>query len=218
MAKEYPENDHEFQEFKLEKVSGDQTTGFKLSFDGGLCCWSGDHNPIVPMPGMTLRQYGKGFGYRFRGIFIDGHKFFYRTPEEDAEKAEIDLYGADAADWLARWDAGRGVWSIEMGGLGPGYEQCIHITAAEILRHLLAAKYDAALWQDKDTWARDRELIEKDGFANPVIEKLGLSGAQWGAAMQVATKLYMDGPRKIMNLSELKDRHIQVSKNFPQAA
>lgn len=28
---------------------------------------------------------------------------------------------------LAAWDAGEPVWSCDMGGMGPGYEQCIQI-------------------------------------------------------------------------------------------
>lgn len=168
-----------------------------------------------PKVGSTVRLYGKGIGYRFRGMFIDGEKVFYRTKEEDDERHEIEMYGADAADWLKRWDDGRTVWSIEMGGLGPGYEQCIHITAAEILRHMLAANYDPAAWEDKEFWKQDREKIEQYGFKNPVIEKLGLSGAQWGAAVNLACHLYQHGPRKVMNDDRVKDRRIQVTKNFP---
>ena len=134
---------------------------------------------------------------------------------EDHPISEIELYGADAADWLARWDAGKTIWSIEMGGLGPGYEQRIHITAAEILRHLLDVRYDHASWQDQDVWKRDRDAIEKASFKNPRIEALGLSETQWGAALSLASKLYMNGPRKIMNEPSTKDRHIQVSRNFP---
>ena len=29
----------------------------------------------------------------------------------------------DAAEQLRRWDAGDSIWTVEMGGLGPGYEQ-----------------------------------------------------------------------------------------------
>ena len=54
--------------------------------------------------------------------------------QQEADK----FYGKDAVEWLRRWDAGEGVWSIEMGGIGPGYEQCIQITAAEILRYMIA--------------------------------------------------------------------------------
>ena len=131
-----------------------------------------------------------------------------------SESDSIEFYGADAADWLARWDAGRIVWSIEMGGLGPGYEQSIQITAAEILRHLLATNYDVKRWRDDDeSWPADRKAIED--AVMPVVNSMGLSGAQWGAAMQVATKLYMNGPRAIMADEAIKDRHIQVSKTFP---
>lgn len=134
--------------------------------------------------------------------------------QEEAEK----FYGKDAAEWLRRWDADEGVWSIEMGGLGPGYEQCIQITAAEILRHLLDKKYDAAKWDDNAQWKRDYALIEEHGFANPVIKKLGLSGAQWGAATSLATALYWQGPAKVMQDEKAEDRKIQTRRKMPQAA
>lgn len=118
-----------------------------------------------------------------------------------------------ASDWLAKWDAGDPVWSIEMGGIGPGYEQCIQITAAEVLRHMLAAEYDAASWQDKDKWAKDREAIEKTIFANETIKDLGLSGAQWGAAVNLASCLYKRGPDSL-NDDAVKDRRILVSNSM----
>lgn len=131
------------------------------------------------------------------------------------EKDEIAMYGVDADDWLKKWDAGEIVWSIEMGGLGPGYEQCIHITAAEILRYLLNKKYDASKWDNIETWEKDRDDIQQMSFNNSEIKKLGLSGAQWGAALSLATTLYRQGPRAVMTDEKVKDRHIQVQKTFP---
>lgn len=214
----FPENDNQFEDVKIASVEGSRDKGWRLNREDGWTFHIDKDSPVEPAAGMTARLYGKGIGYSFRGVFLDGQKVFYRTATEDEEHRDIEMYGADAADWLARWDAGRGVWSIEMGGMGPGYEQCIQITAAEVLRHLLDAKYDPSLWQDSDVWKRDRDAIEKAGFANERIEALGLSGAQWGAAVSLATKLYMDGPRKIMAEPSIKDRHIQVSRTFPSLA
>jgi hypothetical protein len=212
---DFPKGDDEFSETKITSVEKSDN-GWFVGRDDGWSNYIEGTSPVEPAIGMTLRTYGRGT--RVRGMFLDGQKVSYRTAAEDDEHNEIQMYGADAADWLARWDAGKSVWTIEMGGMGPGYEQCIHITAAEVLRHLLEAKYDPSLWQDKDVWKRDREVIEKYGFANKRIEALGLSGAQWGAAVSIATKLYMDGPRKIMNEPSIKDRHIQVQRTFPVAA
>lgn len=213
----FPADDSEFEEVRIKSVEGSREHGWDLQREDGWSFFVDADSPIEPKAGMTARFYGRGIGARVRGLFLDGVKVFYRTPAEDAEHHEIQMYGADAADWLKRWDDGRGVWSIEMGGLGPGYEQCIQITAAEVLRHLLAEKYDHTKWQDGG-WKTDREKIEKYGFANERIKQLGLSGAQWGAAVSLATALYVQGPRKIMNDPRVKDRHIQVRREFPQAA
>ncbi|WP_458760505.1 hypothetical protein ACSVBT_06855 [Afipia sp. TerB] len=211
----YPIDDNEFSETKITEVRK-ESSGWSVTRDDGWSNWIDANSPVEPEVGMTQRQYGRGVA--FRGIYLNGQKVFYRTKDEDAEHHDIQRYGADAADWLSRWDAGRGVWSIEMGGLGPGYEQCIQIVAAEVLRHLIDKGYDASRWEDAEAWQQDRKTIEAHGFDNERVKALGISGAQWGAAVSLATALYRDGPRKVMNDERVKDRHIQVSRNFPQVA
>ena len=124
---------------------------------------------------------------------------------------QVDFYGKDAAEWLERWDAGQTVWSVKMGGLGPGYEQVIQITAAELVRHMLEANYTFS----DEKWPEEREAIEQASFKNKAIKGLGLSGAQYGAALQVALKLVTEGPVKIMTDKAVEDRKIQVNRTFP---
>lgn len=212
----YP-NDEQFEESTIAKVR-DEGKDWSIERADGWSFFVPSSSPVEPKEGMTARFYGKGIGFTVRGVFLNGEKVFYRTEEEDKEFREIEMYGTDAADWLKRWDEGRGVWSIEMGGFGPGYEQCIHITAAEILRHLLERQYDAAKWKDREVWERDHKEIETAGFANARISALGLSGAQWGAAVNLALQLYRRGPRAVMTDERAKDRHIQVQRTFPVAA
>lgn len=217
-ATEYPLDDPHFEDTTLTKVDGNRDDGWHVTRDDGWSFFVPKDSPVKPRVGMTARLYGKGIGYRFRGMFLDGRKVFYRTEDEDAEDAEIELYGADWADWLARWDAGQGVWSIEMGGLGPGYEQCIQITAAEILRCLLDMKPNPDEWRETDAWDRDRKAIEGIVFANETVSALGLSGAQFGAALSLATGLYRQGPRVVFTDPKLESRKIQVRRDFPQGA
>jgi hypothetical protein len=119
-------------------------------------------------------------------------------------------------EWLALWDADQPVWTISMGGMGPGYEQAIQVTAAEVLRHLLEVGYEIARWDsdDKSLWKEDLEKIEKAAFANPVIDAMGLSGAMWGAAANLALRMYRMGPPAIMADPQVMDRHIQCNKSF----
>lgn len=219
----YPRNDRDFDERAItgvQKVSH----GWNITRSDGWSLCIDSLSPVEPKIGMKARFYGAGIGCMVRGVFFDGKKVFYRTEAEETEYRETEMYGVDAAAWLARWDAGKTVWSIEMGGLGPGYEQCIHITAAEILRHLLAMKYDVAAWTappDADAqaaWKRDHDAIEKVVLDGDVVKALGLSGAQWGAAMNLATRLYRVGPRAVMTDKRVKNRCIQVSRTFPGAA
>lgn len=214
----HPELDKQYEEAKIEAVNADAGGGWSIKRDDGWSFFVPADSPVEPKVGMTARFYGRGIGAPVRGLYLNDTKVYYWTEDDYKEKQEIDQYGASAADWLERWDAGKSVWSIEMGGLGPGYEQCIHITAAEILRHLLGEGYDWRQWEDKDVWARTRDKIEEYGFANPIIKQLELSGAQWGAAMNLASMFYRQGPRAVLKDERVKDRHIQVMKNFPQAA
>lgn len=213
----YPQQDEDFEDVHIAKVTKCDGGWSVVRSDGWSFYVPGD-SAITPEPGMPARFYGKGIGHAVRGLFLSGVKVFYRNEAEEKDHHEIETYGADAADWLKRWDSGRSCWSIEMGGLGPGYEQCIHITLAEILRHMLTKQYDATAWTDEAAWKRDREEINTMSHENATIKALGLSGAQWGAALQLACKFYMEGPRTIMTDERVKDRHIQVSRTFPQSA
>lgn len=219
MSDEYPLHDTEFEEHVLTSVKEYDGGGFEIAY-GSTVFFCPSDTPIRPESGTTARFYGKGMGFPVRGLFIDGRKVFYRTESEQEQKSKEDSYGADIKEWLARWDAGRNVWSVEMGGLGPGYEQAIQITVAEIVRHMVNAEYDASTWPSgsgkQSTWRTDREKIEEAMFANPTVSGLGLSGAQFGAAISLASSLYMQGPIAIMTNPELKGRHIQVSKDFPR--
>ena len=212
----YPENDDQFEDKTIDKVEGENGK-YWITCDGwSLHC--GDDCPVKTEVGQIARHYGRGIGSSVRGLYINGEKVWYRTEGEQKEYSEIQSYGADAQDWLNRWDAGQGVWSIEMGGIGPGYEQCIHVTCAEILRWMLEHKPDAAKWSEEAVWKSDREKIEQYGFKNEAIKELALSGAQWGAALNLAAMFYNKGPREVMRDDRVKDRHIQVQKFFPKAA
>src|SRR5947207_3276662 len=113
----FPADDTQFVENQISDVKRESDGTFSIG-SGGWHLWCGKDCPIEPKVGQIARQYGKGIGARVRGLFIDGVKVWYRTEAEDKEQSEIESYGADATDWLARWDAGRSVWSIEMGGMG----------------------------------------------------------------------------------------------------
>lgn len=214
---DYPINDKDFEDTKIEHAEQERSGHWHLTFETGWSLLVQDKIPFEPKVGMKVRVYSRGLGSRVRGLFIEDQKIYYRTEEEDAEQAEIDMYGRDCADWLARWDRGDLVSTIEMGGLGPGYEQCIHITMAEILRHLLEKQYPAADFENPEAWKKIRSEIDAWSFTVEKIKNLGLSGAQYGAALHLAARFYLKGPRQIMSDKAVKDRHIMVSKHFPGA-
>ncbi len=211
----YPKKDTKFETTTVAKVTGEGESGWGIERSDGWSFFVPASSPVKPEPGMEARFYGDGIGRPVRGLFLAGQKVFYRTEEEDRQHHLDHTYGKTAEEWLARWDKGESCWSIEMGGLGPGYEQAIQITVAEILRHLIESKYPVETWTEVEHWKRDREKIEKAGFAIPRICVLGLSGAQWGAALHLAVCIYRDGPIAVMTDERCNERKIQVSRTFP---
>lgn len=119
---------------------------------------------------------------------------------------------------LAAWDAGEPIWTCEMGGMGPGYEQCIQLMGFEMLRAMIAApptSWDELTGEDGgDKWRAYRDQIESIPAVKVTIKHLSPSGAQFGAAMSLASTLAINGYSKgIEKVPD--DRRILVSKNFP---
>lgn len=214
------ENDKEYHEITIKGVR-DAGDDWAITRDDGfslLVPKTNDLKYYKPRTGDVMRSYGKGVGYPVRGITINGRLGFYRNPREDREYQDKDLYGSSCEEWLSRWDAGKIVWSIEMGGLGPGYEQAIQITVAELLRVMIGQNYDPSQWTDQTIFTEHRNNIEMLLRDSEVVSKLELSGAQYSAAFGLASELFRKGPVKVLtefNKVDENDRLIQVCKNFP---
>lgn len=162
-----------------------------------------DRCPVAPKVGDSARFYGKG---TVRGLELNGTECFYMTAEEMRAKQEKELYGESAADMLSRWDADKNVWSVEMGGLGPGYEQAIQILMMELVRHGLSNGLpDDSNYRE---WG--------DSVVSALDDKMGgFSGAQVGAAKNLAYQFLKFGPVEMMNKCS-GDRRIQINKDFPR--
>lgn len=119
-------------------------------------------------------------------------------------------YGTlDAA--LEKWDSDSWpVWTIEMGGLGPGYEQAIQVGAFELAKRLK----NATLPDDNSAMndALDEHLYAVIKAVAPVLD--GLSGAQAGAIKGLAYHFVKDGYTETL-LQVEPERRIQVSRTFP---
>ncbi len=137
---------------------------------------------------------------------------------EKLTKAEVEnltnyLHPETAKEALERWDENENIFTIEMGGLGPGYEQRIHIAVFEIIRDASVEKLE-----EYKNAGNDHELNEYMNnllWSNWACKKLGLSGAQARAAKNLAYYYIIKGYRKTLEIPEMKERHIQVQKYFP---
>lgn len=136
-------------------------------------------------------------------------------------RVEVEPYALTAEEQVRRWDDGDIVWTIEMGGLGPGYEQALQIAAIEAQRWLCrnVPRPPRALWLGEPgstPEARRAAWAEIDRGLDAELRSLGLglSDAQAGAAKQIATQFWMRGPRAA--LEEARARLILVSDDWPR--
>ena len=134
------------------------------------------------------------------------------------------LYDKDttARDVVEAWDKGESVWSIELGGLGPGYEQAIQVLIIELLRDNLDKDFPAD--DDEAGWTAWDAANRKWG--DDTVHRIdktcgGFSGAQVGQAKSFALHLLRKGygpaMMAIKKKKEFDDRQIQVSKRWPHA-
>jgi hypothetical protein len=122
-------------------------------------------------------------------------------------------------DLLKHWDAGDTIWSIELGGLGPGYEQAIQIAAVEFSRGCK----DLKDIKKDDEESTDRFTKKCEEVLSAIDQKIGgLSGAMFGAAKWLAFQwCFNGGPAALIERLKKKgedDRCIQVQKDFPTLA
>lgn len=135
--------------------------------------------------------------------------------KEEKEKIRDDLYPKSAEEWLKRWHENHIVWSINLSGMGRGYEQCCQVIAAEFIQIMIDKKYDASQWNSSGLYQKDRKEIENLSFENEIIMSLDPTGAQVAVALGLAARFYKDGPRKWLEDPANKDRLIRVQKHFP---
>lgn len=216
MSSNFPKDDQAFEEVVIESVS-EEPSGWSFRRSDGFSFFASKEHGVEPKPGMTARFYGKGTGFVVRGLFLDGVEVFYRTEAEEVANFRRETYGETFSDLLAKWDGGQSIWSIELGGIGPGYEQAIQVAAVEMAREGMDVPLEGpkeghdAIWKE----VCNRALAKHN-------ESLGgLSGAQFGAASWLSWKwVHGGGPAALID--DLKsrgegDRMILVSRSFPHA-
>jgi hypothetical protein len=112
---------------------------------------------------------------------------------------------------LAQWDASEILWSIEMGGLGPSYEQCIQASAWEIIRDNINKTLKKSDW---------KKFGEKT--LNRIDKKFGHSGGTWGSAKWLAWRILDEGYDNFIERArkdkEAKKRLIQIDNTFEKVA
>ena len=116
----------------------------------------------------------------------------------------------DNGQLIAAWNNNQPVTVVEMGGLGPEYEQAIYILVFAFLTELLAQP------QPINFELATKIILEITRL--PTIETLitevNPTGTMFGAAWNAAFVFMRHGYEK--GLAMAPDRHIVVQKNFPR--
>ncbi len=114
------------------------------------------------------------------------------------------------AEVVQLWDRGETLWSVEMGGIGPGYEQAIQVLIVELLRDHGGEPLPA---DDDHRWGDDTVSRTNKQCG-------GYSGAQVGAAKSIAYRIIRDGYQEFLRAAreQVPDRMIQISNVWPKAA
>lgn len=106
-------------------------------------------------------------------------------PEPPFKPLTIGHIQEELIELLEKFQKGEKILTIEMGGMGDSYESGIQLTAFEMLRRLVNANP-----------SRDEKNYTKESL-DPIINcgayHPGLSGAQFDAAYNVATRFYLIG-------------------------
>jgi hypothetical protein len=208
----FPLNDDDYDETTVAKVRAEEKAGgWTIERGDGWSFFVPKNSPVAPVPGMLARFYPKGIGFPVRGLFLSGQEVFYRTKAQHQQHEREQRYGKNAADLVRKWDADETIWSITLGGFGPGYEQALVIAAVEFAREGL----DVPLEGDRDTFFREGW----EEVCNHALKRIepwfnGMSGMQFGAAKWLAWQwVHGDGPA-FVDGPKYRDLTIQVSRRW----
>lgn len=119
----------------------------------------------------------------------------------------------ECKDILAKWENGEVVNTVQMGGLGEGYEQCIQIMAFVLLRRMVDESLDVTELDEVDgAWMKWR-----DQALEGTVRNLQPSGAQISAALYLAAAFYRRGVLAVIAEAD-GTRHIQVQNDAPRGS
>lgn len=132
-------------------------------------------------------------------------------------EGKTELYPATIEDALKRWDEGHLVWTIEMGGIGPSYEQAIQVGIIELCRRIKDVDLPDSSEENEQGESKLNDVL--DGHLRLVCKEVdtldGLSGAQAGAIKNLAYNYKIHGWAHTLEKVG-KERLIMVSNCWPR--
>lgn len=102
--------------------------------------------------------------------------------------------------YIADYDSGKPMETVSMGGISEGYEIAIQMWAIEILRIL----QHVAVPKDKDVFGNLINVVA-DVALEPLNVIYGYTGAQAGAAKNMAAVFWRQGPENALQMMRNED-------------
>jgi len=192
------------QQFETYKVKGARPCdrGWELSLeDGGCILCTNERCQREPQQGETARFYGKGFGYRVRGIVIEGRVYRYQTPAEDEVefKAQCDQWQRERDEATEKHKAeiaqgkhmpvpfqlkasGRADWERGLANNSDPYGRCCYLFAADW----------AALMEKEIASGKTVAAVAKDA-SREADRKHGVTGFMYGVAVSLLAHCWEHG-------------------------
>lgn len=113
---------------------------------------------------------------------------------------------------LEAWNNNEPIKVCSMGGFGEGYERAIYIIAMTILNELEKNPYDYdEVPVDEEKWKKYMREVDNTKAVRKSFNDVGASGAQVGAAWNIATVFNRNGYEKGYDMIP-EDRRIVMTK------
>lgn len=110
-------------------------------------------------------------------------------------------------DITKKWRAGDVIWSAELGGMGPGYEQAIQVLLWELCSRWEGEMPPSTAKEYPKEFSDFTDIVARD------LRDWGFSGAQVGQAKATAYQFLTIGYADMMNKLP-EDRRIMVSDDI----
>jgi len=118
----------------------------------------------------------------------------------------------ECSEYIARWDLGEPVQSVQMHGSDMLTEQCIQALVVELLRDFVENPFPEGLMEGTATFNMYIDQALRKALTGT---SFSLTQEEEDAVKNLAWNYYIEGISKVHSKRELKGRLIKISRHWP---